>query len=223
MRAFPRTIFALFLIGGFAAPAKADTVYTYTGDTFMFAQGAYAPGDRITGSFVLSGSFVPIIEIGPQSVAGFVKSYSFTDGHQTLTQANSTATFRVPFDFNGFPIDPDNTLGWQIDLRSLAAGISTDAGPYLGGDYIMYTWTGAAANPIVWNCAGGSPFPIECHFDPAISVALINATGPSNIYGGLPGTWAMQIPEGGSTALFLLAGLTILTPFIGLKRATRGL
>ncbi len=32
-----------------------------------------------------------------------------------------------------------------------------------------------------------------------------------------------EVPEGGTSALFLLAGLTILTPFIGLKRITRGL
>ena len=84
MRTFPRGIFfALPLIGVFVTSAEADTVYSYVGDRFTFAQGVYSAGDRITGSFVLSDSFVPtvgLIGVGPQSVTNFVESYSFTAG-----------------------------------------------------------------------------------------------------------------------------------------------
>jgi hypothetical protein len=212
MPTFPRMIFcAVFLIGSLATSATADTLYTYTGDPFMFAQGVYSPGDRITGTFVLSGSFVPINGVGPQSVTNFVESYSFTDGHQILTQANSTATFRVPFDLNGSPIGPGSLAGgilpgWTVDIRSLAGGLSTDT----GGDYIVYAWTGATANPLPSSCFGGIG-PISCNFASSTSVALINSTGPSTLYDGGPGIWTVHTPEEGTTLLFLLSGLAGLT------------
>ena len=212
MPTFPRIILcaaflAVFLIGGLATSAKADTLYSYTGDPFLFAQGVYSPGDRITGSFMLSGLFVPINGVGPQSVTNFVESYSFTDGHQIFTQANSTATFRVPFALNDSPIGPGSLAGgilpgWTVEIHGLDGGITTDA----GGDYIVYAWTGVTANPLLSSCFGAIG-PISCNFNPATSVTLINSTGPSTLYDGGPGTWTVHTPEGGTTVLFLLSGL----------------
>jgi hypothetical protein len=228
MRAFARGIFfAVLLIGVFVASAKADTVYRYVGDRFTFAQGVYSPGDRITGSFVLSDSFVPtvgLIGTEAQSVTNFVESYSFTDGHQTLTQSNSTGTFSMPFTADGTLVVPGSATGaigsphWSVYISTPTSGIET-ASP---GDYLVTAWTGSA-QPVSY-CSGLPPI---CHIDPAGSTAIINGlgSGVSGLdVGGLPGTWTVQtVPEGGTTALFLLAGLSILTPFIGLKRISRGL
>ncbi len=84
--------FALILILALSPSAVADTLFTYTGDTFRTVSGIYTLEDRITGSFTVAGGFVP----EPATVENFtpgVISYSFTDGHQTLTEANSTGSF----------------------------------------------------------------------------------------------------------------------------------
>jgi hypothetical protein len=225
MRTFARAIsFAVLLTGVFVASAKADIVYNYVGDRFTFAQGVYSPGDRIIGSFVLSDTFVPtlgLLGVEPQSVTTFVTSYSFTDGHQTLTQSNSTGTFDMPFTTNGTLVVPGSNptaIGfpnWSVYLSTPTSGIETVS----LGDYYITAWTGSI-HPTSY-CSGLPPI---CYIDPAGSTAIINGLGPSDIFGGSPGTWTLQmVPEGGTTALFLLAGLTILTPFIGLKRVTRGL
>ena len=221
MRAFARGIFfAVLLIGVFVASAKADTVYSYVGDTFRFVQGVYTQVDRITGSFVLSGSFVPVAVTGPQLVTNGVVSYNFTDGHETLTQSNSTGTFRVGF-FNGTLVVP-GTAGangwWVVDLHTPTSGIVTDS----IGDYQMISWIGGATPSAYHACNSGTAL---CYDDPTISTDTI--LGLDNRAPGLPGTWTVQrVPEGGTTALFLFAGLaclTILPRFIGVKRATHEL
>ena len=158
MRAFARAIFfAVLLLGVFVASAKADTVYSYVGDTFRFVQGVYTQVDRITGSFVLSGSFVPVAVTGPQLVTSSVVSYNFTDGHQTLTQSNSTGTFRVGF-FNGTLVVP-GTAGangwWVVDLHTPTSGIVTDS----IGDYQMISWIGGAAPSAYHACNSGTALP----------------------------------------------------------------
>jgi len=228
MRTFARGILcAPLLIAVFVTSAEADTVYSYVGDTFRFVQGVYTQADRITGSFVLSGSFVPVAVTGPQLVTNSVVSYNFTDGHQTLTQSNSTGTFRVGFNPDGTPVVPGTgiptgTQGpnswWVVYIQTPTSGIQT----LFGGDYQMIAWIGAANAPPICSTS-----PQQCGLDPTISAAMINGLGPNNLVGGLPGTWTLQsVPEGGTTALLFFAGLacvTILLRSIGVKRVTRGL
>jgi hypothetical protein len=184
----------VLLTGVFAASAKADTLYSYIGDTFTFVQGAvYAKGDQVTGNFVLSASFIPDPNGGYlQTITSGVTSYSFTDGHQTFTQANSTGIFQVGLNPNYLPDAINNW--WYVDLHSLTGEITTAGENH--GEYLTFA-------------ALGSSYASIQSFD-------------GFTYPGGPGTWTLQTPEGGSTALFLLAGLTILSPFIGLKRVTRG-
>jgi len=197
------------LIGVFAGSAKADAVYTYTGSTFVFTQGVYTQADRITGNFVLPSSFVPtIFGAGLNNSFGPV-SYSFTDGHQTLTQYNSTATFEASASSNG-------TLGftqmvngsyfgsWLVDIQTPTSGILI----HVDGDWYMQSWMGGAG-PSGWHPCGST----YCFNDPTIPTAW----NDSGIIGGGLGTWTVRTPEGGTTALFLLAGLIILGALIRLK------
>lgn len=204
MRTFARTItFVILLNGAFVASALADTVYTYVGDRFTSVTGLYSQGDRVTGSFVLSGSYVfPNDGAGIRTVTNFVTSYSFTDGHQTLTQANSTVAFvQVGFKPDGTSVVPTDAAGvnadWYLQITAPSGEILTED---FGGDYQTVALLGNSEGHIL----------------------SINR----NLWPGGPGTWCVQVPEGGTTALFLLAGLsglTILWRFIGLKSATRGL
>ena len=149
-------------------------------------------------------------------------SYSFTDGHQTLTQDNSTGGFSVGFNYTtSAPLMPGGVgtgVGgwWMADMRTLTSGIST----FFGGDYQTTSWIGGA-QPSSYHYCGG---PTLCYDDLSVSTANI-----SGLAGGTRGTWTMDrvaMPEAGGTALFLftnLAGLAILALFVGLKRVKRGL
>src|SRR5438552_2546315 len=78
--------------------ASADTIYTYTGDYFASGHllGVYTTADRITGSFTVADGFLPDLGQGGRVFTGSILSYSFSDGHQTLTPANSTGVeFRL--------------------------------------------------------------------------------------------------------------------------------
>jgi hypothetical protein len=202
MRIFARTIFlAALFTGVLVDSSKADTVYTFVGDKFTFVQGIYLQGDLVTGSFVLSGSFVPCTACGGgiQNVAIGVASYSFTDGHQTLTQSNSTGIFQVAFNLDGTPIVPtDPAEGWYVEIDTPTGEILTEDVSH--GDYQTHASTGNSYGEIL----------------------SLNR----NLYPGSAGTWTLQVPEGGKTSLFLfigLAGLTIITRFNGSKRFTRRL
>jgi hypothetical protein len=208
MRTFARAVFfAVFLTGVFVASAKADTVYTYTGGTFTYATGVYVPGDQVTGTFTLSSSFVPALpSAGLQLVDSGVVSWSFTDGHQTLTQLNSTGSFYVGFSSDGTPILPHYGLpyspflgllnGWEVNLGTPTSRILTVFDTASSGDYTV--WAGLGCSNHNQTCTSS-----------AVITDLMGAP-----YAGFPGTWTIQVPEGGTTALFLfvgLAGLTILT------------
>src|SRR5271169_1645595 len=114
----------------FCAYTRADTVYTYQ-NTFTYVSGIYQTGDQITGTFVLSDSFVP----GPtyrlpgtswtsEDITSGIVSYDFTDGRQTFTQADSTiANFLLGLNSGATP-NGDSTW-WNIDFSSGTGEIST--------------------------------------------------------------------------------------------------
>jgi len=196
MRTLTRAILFFFFalpIGVFVASAKGDTLHTYVGDTFTNVTGVYLQGDQVTGSFVLSGSYVyPNQGAGIYQVASFVTSYCFTDGHQTLTQANSTANIQVGFNPDGTPKVPTVGAGinsdWIVQINGLSGEILTEA--ISGAGWQTVALLGSSEGHIL---------------------SIDETRWP-----GGPGTWSVQVPEGGTTSLFLfagLAGLTILRRF----------
>ena len=101
-------LLALLLV---AVPAQANTVYNYEGGLFGNLGGVYAPGDRITGMLELSDSFAgppcPLCA-GIGDVTPGITRYSFTDGHQTFTEANSTGYFELKW--RGGPVLPARSV-----------------------------------------------------------------------------------------------------------------
>lgn len=109
------------------APAQADTIYTYTGDYFAerggpvpsHLQGVYTTADRITGSFTVADGFLPALGQAGRPFTDGVLAYSFSDGHQTLTKANSTGMFFLTL------AAPDVEPLWFITITSApSTGIS---------------------------------------------------------------------------------------------------
>jgi hypothetical protein len=121
MRAIALLAFALLV----PIPAQADTIYSYVGDTFRSVSGVYTLSDRITGSFtVLDGFIAPPTAVGNDFTAGVI-AYSFTDGHQTFTEANSTGRFLL------YPLSP-----WDVAIRSLSTPTAAYIETYLNGDRV---------------------------------------------------------------------------------------
>ncbi|PYM32120.1 MAG: hypothetical protein DME15_15100 [Candidatus Rokuibacteriota bacterium] len=124
-RIFPSLLGALFMLSG---SAHAEYIYTFTGLEFAavgnplsipFASGVYSLTDRITGTLRLDDATV----LQNNRLQTPPLSYSFTDGHQTLTDQNSTldAGFRVEFG-NGLSERP---TAWEIFAATPTGGIYT--------------------------------------------------------------------------------------------------
>lgn len=125
---------ALFVLVAAPAAATTYTTYIYTGDHFGSYEaldgsgtslprvtGVYTVDDRITGSLTVADNFAQPV-MGMSLVTAGVLHYAFTDGHQTLTEANSTGSFYVPrFDLG---LDPAN-LQWNIAITTPTGGISS--------------------------------------------------------------------------------------------------
>jgi len=220
MRACICAAFVALLLAVFVVPAQADTIYNYFGDPFTFVQGVYAPGDRITGTLVLSDLFTsPLNEFGRYNVSAFVLSYSFTDGHQTLTQNNSTAHFELPFS-NGTPLLPGGTNGpagsWVVDIRGSNGGIRS----IYVDDYDVTAWMGAPDPSGFHSCVPGDISQPLCFDNPKISEAEI--FGLDNRAPGTRGVWRMKTgvvstPEGGTATQFVIAGLLALIIVVRFK------
>ncbi|PYN14117.1 MAG: hypothetical protein DME06_05470 [Candidatus Rokuibacteriota bacterium] len=156
-----------------AATASADELYTYTSYPFFFVAGDYTgvvpalypnpvtdngTANRITGTFVLSDSFVGITQGGPQPVTAGVVSYSFSDGHQTLTNNNSTGKFSFgwgpvgPIVWNGAVTfgDSNRGMGWDIEISSATGEIFSQS-PNSGSDL----YESASYNGTAPGCGGG--------------------------------------------------------------------
>src|SRR6267378_6703515 len=87
------------------------------------------------GSSSLTGSCLdsrPTRKTLPQGVV----SYSFTDGHQTLTQANSTGAFALA-------VHPDVAIDlnccWSVFINTPTSGITTT----MSSDRYDHAWIGA--------------------------------------------------------------------------------
>jgi len=106
-------------------------------------------GDRITGTLELSDSFAgpPCPSCtGIGDVTPGVTRYSFTDGHQTLTEANSTGSFELKW--RGGPVlpVPGERFEWNVIIGSTNGGIRS---VLLNNDRFdeAVLGTGSVANP----------------------------------------------------------------------------
>jgi hypothetical protein len=180
-----------------AAPAQAVTTYSYVGGHFddqsltpwsPGTAGVYTTADGISGSFTIAEGFQPgfglggrvAVFLGPgiagsgiQERADGVVDYSFTDGHQTLTRANSTASIGLllpwgvaegsfpswpwPSDFHPYadtslPWPSDfHTSWWEVFIETPTGGhIHTGFGGGARGDLGRLD-----ANNFGWNVYGG--------------------------------------------------------------------
>ena len=135
------TLLALALISS-PAIAGADTfyTYTYTGAPFLslFSTPPYTTDDHVRIDFTLTSPFYVVF---PDPYAGASASvtpiaYSFSDGHQVLTEANSTALFFL--NNPGPNVIPDQTvpsvsLGTALRAQGENGRISMDVDTNFGG------------------------------------------------------------------------------------------
>lgn len=84
--------------------------YQYTGDPFTVAIPPYVIGGRVTGNITTSAPLPPLMPLSDITPA--LISFTYTDGVQTRTLANSTiCTFRVATDGAG------SITQWQVTIR----------------------------------------------------------------------------------------------------------
>ena len=103
-----RTILALSTLLLLTTPAHADYIYAYTGyyfdplgilahpggGTVVPNTGVYTTSDYIRGTFRIADAVFR--DVSTTYDASMVLAYSFTDGHQTLTNGDSTiVSFRL--------------------------------------------------------------------------------------------------------------------------------
>ncbi len=75
------------------ASAKADTIYTYTGNDFTTAVAPYTTNDKITGTLTFSSP----LDDNLINETEDPESFSFSDGVQTLDKENAEVVGGVTF------------------------------------------------------------------------------------------------------------------------------
>jgi hypothetical protein len=106
-----RSLFLSALLLVLSAPLLADTVYTYTGNDFntFSSPTVFTSADSLTGSFTVATPLGANLEVQLQPV-----SFSFSDGVETFTQANTTASSNLVV----FTDASGDILAWDISLIS---------------------------------------------------------------------------------------------------------
>jgi hypothetical protein len=144
--------------------AEADTLYTYTGKNFTTVFGFYTTSDSfISGSFDLA---TPLGNNLPETVISPI-SFSFTDGHQTLTNTTPgvvIGSFSVATDSSGKPSN------WDIFINPSAIG-------GCGGGNIFPAIVTCNLPPNIVVDSGTGPVPLDAGFN------LLN-----------PGVWSVTTP-----------------------------
>jgi hypothetical protein len=175
-------------------PAPTTWLYTYTGSPFAVVTGVYQPGDRITGSFAIRSDF-DVSNMGADiDIRAGVLSYSFTDGHQTFTEDNSTAlaflTKRAVLD----GIAPEhNQVQWDIVLSTPTGFLRTVDGT----DRADIAFVGPGLDP------ANRGLNSDGTLDFVIDGVRFNTFAP-------PGTWTAQAVPEPTTLMLLSAGLAAL-------------
>jgi hypothetical protein len=110
---------AIALLGLWLSGAAVATTYTVVGSTYTTAFAPYTTAMSVTGTFDTASPLPanhPNVDIGPKG-SGLVTAWSFSDGMNTFTQANSAPSF-FP---GGFAVGTDakgNITSFGIDLES---------------------------------------------------------------------------------------------------------
>jgi len=92
--------------------AYADTVYTYTGNSFTTVQAPYTTSDFISGSFTVAAPLAANIPFAFANVTPL--AYSFSDGLFTYTDKTSPALDSVVFSLSTNATGAINT--WNITV-----------------------------------------------------------------------------------------------------------
>jgi hypothetical protein len=104
-------------------PLVADTVYTYTGNDFTYAEAPFTTSDFISGSFSVASPLSPNSFYYIGNFSSFqIDSFSFTDGLDTFT--NQTPGVQL----GDFEIQTDATgiiTAWDIDVSATQNGVIT--------------------------------------------------------------------------------------------------
>ena len=134
-------------------PAKADTVYTYTGKPFTIVSAPYATTDFVSGTLTLATPLAPNL---PLSDVTGIDSLSLSDGVQTLSFAMSPPleSIKVSTDASG------KITGWYVFLGLSATHyISTQDTPIITADAGSLSSTQQADNdmtPGVWTSSAST-------------------------------------------------------------------
>lgn len=151
-------------------PPGVPITYTYTGNPFDTAAPPYTTSDRLTGSIDLADALPPFVadqEIGPA-----LENFSFSDGVQTRTPANSiVCRFRVSTDGEG------NIIQWLITLRQV--GVNP-------GDPVQ-----TMDSSVLGDIVGSGPAPVS----PCDQIGLTTAADTQNA-----GTWGAPLPPADAIA-----------------------
>src|SRR5439155_2765715 len=200
--------------------AVADTMYSYTGDTFHSVSGVYLTSDRITGSFTVRDGFIPGATTigaallgfgvfrdasgnwGPTQFVDGVVGYSFTDGHQVLTRENSTATIYlgVPIINGEYQLDAAWPTGFQP--REWSVAVTGSSGSTIQVSRLFGDWNDRAVldlENVGSNHSGG--FPTD---------------------GSRLGTWRVETVPEPPTWLLTGLGLMLLLPAVLTRGGHRG-
>ena len=138
-----------------AAPSKAATIYTYTGNPFTTeVQGVYSTTDRVTGWFELASPLG--INSGYTDISANLEAFSFSDGIQTFTGLDPIIGFNIGTGVAGVPLLWTINLGdegfneiYSCSLGFLGCSPFADFGVYFAPDNAE-SFGEVIANPGSW-------------------------------------------------------------------------
>jgi hypothetical protein len=179
-----------------APPCGADVIYTYTGADFSggpggcpsgscYAGAPYTPNSYITGSFTVLSPIVidPHVAMGADMTAS-VLSYSFSDGVQTLTSANSKPSIYIGY-FSG-DVPSAGPVGWDLSFSGLS-------GNSIVTNYLYGQGTDRGA--------------LDSCYKPTSACGYVSRGFPSSTGVNRPAVWTVTVPEP-STLLLVGFGLS---------------
>lgn len=91
------------------ASAKANVIYTYTGNDFTSVNAPYTTNDKITGTLVFLWGLAPNLDDVTDEIP---LSFSFSDGQQTLDSENAVIVGSISISTNAL----GNITQWYIEL-----------------------------------------------------------------------------------------------------------
>jgi hypothetical protein len=118
MRVLLPAILVWGVLGFLSRPAAAFIVeYDYVGMPFEESNGPPSV-TNLSGDFLIDSSKLSLPTTLDDDISGLIKSFSFTDGNQTLTKSNAPFfTFKATFDDSGQLTGP-----WDIEIGDQLSG-----------------------------------------------------------------------------------------------------